>query len=664
MASWRDYILKEFTAKVARLTVVADPDSLLLEEGILEGVRGRGFELIPFDDHVAFRYAYETKFRSHWDAGQDTDLVVVLRSHESDLEELPYDLLQTGRRLSFSLGDIFPGLSYPVVNSLNRADLESLFVAQEQYAPGQLGENASKEFILRHVFEVAPELIKEASDLLRMLIRRHYRIQRIPRTLDDRLTTLLRKNKSFAEWPLDALLEDRQAFFAFLQERWPIFLERFSGPPESVCEEHDAYNLSFEGPAHLPFDHDDIRVYLDNFFAEGLLSSVPTDNPQCINGWTRLGIVQDSAEANRHRFETLISSVETSIPATSAKHDEWIRFARVWAELTVLRHELGPSDDSTSRIGEVQNHLDSSFEEWLEQRYAGLANLPASPPVMVHHIPRFLANLVENKASDKIALIVVDGLSLDQWLIIRNTLRASYERFSFHEEGLFAWAPSITCVSRQAMFFGKPPFYFPESINSNSREASQWMTFWCDRGYAADEVFYRRGLGLGNLEELKEELSHPKARIIGLVVDTVDKIMHGMTMGTAGMHNQVRQWAGEQYLCNLLAFLLERRFRVYVTSDHGNVEAQGTGRPSEGSIADTRGERVRIYSDDSLRQKVCANTPESIAWEPVGLPDNFYPLIASSRKAFVQEGSRVVSHGGISIEELVVPFIQVSESSL
>ncbi len=75
MSSWRDQILKEFTPKVARLTLVADPDGLLLEEGILEGIRERGFELIPFEDHIAFRYAYESKFRSRWDRGEHTDLV-------------------------------------------------------------------------------------------------------------------------------------------------------------------------------------------------------------------------------------------------------------------------------------------------------------------------------------------------------------------------------------------------------------------------------------------------------------------------------------------------------------------------------------------------------------------------------------------------------------
>ena len=37
MSSWRDQILKEFTPKVARLTLVADPDGLLWRKGFLKG---------------------------------------------------------------------------------------------------------------------------------------------------------------------------------------------------------------------------------------------------------------------------------------------------------------------------------------------------------------------------------------------------------------------------------------------------------------------------------------------------------------------------------------------------------------------------------------------------------------------------------------------------
>ncbi len=167
-----------------------------MKKGCSKGSGERGFELIPFDDHVAFRYAYESKFRSRWDQGEQTDLVVVLRSEANDLGALPYDLLQAGRKLSFNLGDIFPNLSYPVVTALDRGDLDALYEAQKRHAPGQLGDNATKEFVLRHVFDIAPELIKQPSDLLRALLRRHYRGQRIPAAIDARFIHILRQNNT------------------------------------------------------------------------------------------------------------------------------------------------------------------------------------------------------------------------------------------------------------------------------------------------------------------------------------------------------------------------------------------------------------------------------------------------------------------------------------
>ena len=101
MADWRAQILKEFTPRVAHLTLVADPDGLILEETLLEAIRERGFALISFEDSVSFRFAYESKFRSYWDRSKVADLVVVLRAESNNLSTIPYDLLQAGRQLSF-----------------------------------------------------------------------------------------------------------------------------------------------------------------------------------------------------------------------------------------------------------------------------------------------------------------------------------------------------------------------------------------------------------------------------------------------------------------------------------------------------------------------------------------------------------------------------------
>ena len=135
--------------------------------------------------------------------------------------------------------------------------------------------------------------------------------------------------------------------------------------------------------------------------------------------------------------------------------------------------------------------------------------------------------------------------------------------------------------------------------------------------------------------------------------------MHGMELGAAGMHNQIRQWARQGFLQDLFALLHDHGFQVFLASDHGNIEAKGVGVVSEGVVADVRGERVRVYPNPKLRAQIRERFPEAIEWPPVGLPEDYFVLLAPKRAAFVRENKVIVSHGGISIEELIVPFVRI-----
>jgi hypothetical protein len=44
----------------------------------------------------------------------------------------------------------------------------------------------------------------------------------------------------------------------------------------------------------------------------------------------------------------------------------------------------------------------------------------------------------------------------------------------------------------------------------------------------------------------------------------------------------------------------------------------------------------------------------------VGLPDDYLALIAPALRAFIGEGKRTVAHGGICIEEVIVPFVTIA----
>ena len=665
MGSWRDEILKEFSPEVARVTLVADPDSLLREECILQGIEARGFELIPFEDHIAFRYAYETRYRAKWDRGELTDLVVVLRSSVSDLRSLPYDLLQVGRQLSFTLGELFPNLSHPVVDALDRSELDDLYSAQERERPDRpLGDRQSKGFVLRHVFGVAPETIREEPDLLRFLLRRHCRRLRIPPVLDDYLTQFLLENSLFGEWPLEQIVPDREAFFAFLQERWPTFLDRQVAAADEIRGPSAAYGMEFPGPSHIPFDHDDVRVYIDDLFLHGTLRPAPHPRAEeMADAWMAVGILTERTADRRRRLEGLLDAVEDSIPEDAARHQHWLAFAQRWAQLNALRFDPTAQDEATGqreRLRRARDRIDNSFAAWIQQRFGTLHNQPPVPPVMVHHVPRMLQRRLEASEAAKVALVLVDGLALDQWVTIRQTLSQQRPGLRFREQAVFAWVPTLTTISRQACFAGRAPLYFPMSIHTTDRERTAWERLWADEGLSATEVGYAKGLGqVADMIGVEELVSRPKARVVGLVVDQVDRIMHGMTLGNAGMHNQVRQWAEQGALAVLLDILLGHGYGVFLTSDHGNIETKGCGRPGEGAVADVRGARVRVYPDRSLRSATKQRFPDAIEWPTVGLPEDYLPLIAPARLSFVREGESTVAHGGIALEEVVVPLVEI-----
>jgi len=127
MTNWRDRILEKFTPHAARLTLVADPDNLLTEEDIAQEIQARGFEALLYEDSISFRFIYESRYRSQWQSGSLNNLIVIVRSQPNELETLPFDLLQeSDRKLSFSLNELFPKLSYSVLSTLDRNLLDPL----------------------------------------------------------------------------------------------------------------------------------------------------------------------------------------------------------------------------------------------------------------------------------------------------------------------------------------------------------------------------------------------------------------------------------------------------------------------------------------------------------------------------------------------------------
>jgi len=651
MANWRDTILKNFKPKISRLTLVSDPDGLLTEEGMLTAIKDRGFDLIPFDDPIAFRYAYESQYRRKWDNGQTTDLVVVLRSAESQLDMLPFDLLKAGRQLPLALHQFFPKLNYKVIAGLDREYLDAVDEAYQQHDGNQLTERETKEFVLMHCFGMVPKLIRTPVQLLKELLSLHSRKLRLPDFLEEHLLESLTKEATFADWPLADILTSREKFLRFLLDEWKLFVASLSDKSRQ---------------SRVPFSHEDVRAYIDTFFLDGSLTPMQREDVTDLPAWVMTGVAHDPRADAVRRFRGLREKFESTLPVAYVSHKGWQQAAQRWAELVVLRWEWDDALDDADRTAWDMLHskVEDTFCQWMVNRYGSLHNLSyQQQPVMVHQISHFMALERNRLKLSKIALLVLDGLAIDQWLILRKKLEASDKEWRFQESTAFAWVPTLTSVTRQSIFAGEPPLYFPDSLATTSKEKTHWLRFWEDHGVHRTSVDLVTNIDGPNDPELDKAFGNARLSVLGVVWNKVDNIMHGMQMQTAGMHNQVRLWASQGHLQQLLIRLHQEGFVVYLTADHGNVTAIGVGNPSEGVLAETKGKRVRVYDRNEFLQEVANKFPHSVRWPNFGLTQASHVLLAGSLKAFSDVGEEVVSHGGIALEEVMVPFVTISREA-
>jgi hypothetical protein len=654
-------VLGRFVPELSQLTIVRDPDHIVDDEVLLSALRDRGYDVLFFEEPLAFRLLFERDHRQRWSAGEAAELIVVDRSIGTGAEALPYDIVRgAGSEVHLGLAELFPDLAVSVVKELTADDRERLFYLIQQTPPTvsrPLGDTRTRDYVLAVLHDARPASWQQGWQWIAFLVRLHTMERSISGSLRARLLEQVTSHGLPDAQQIELFLDSPVAFFAFMAAEWSHFLDRTFGSPDTAVG----------ATAHLDFKGHELRTPLMTLFASGRLA--PMAHPSAdaaIRAGFGFGVVYDAALSRRAQTRQLLDALESELPAASDRHGKWLHFAWRYAELRALRDEGdGVDEQEAGRMGRLQAAVDERFTHWLRDRFGALSDLPPRPPVMVHHVARRMAARRQEHGG-RCALIVIDGLALAQWTVLRDTVARSAERTNagtFHEGAVFAWIPTLTSVSRQAAFAGERPFVLGDSLGGTDREERFWRRFWENEGLEAHEVDYRRGLRDWSDDDVERWLSPPRLRAIGLVIDRVDRIVHGAELGTPGAHRLMELWAKRGALARLVRSLLDRGFEVHLTSDHGNVEAEGIGAPRDGAAAEARGERVRIFRDQNLRARVAATIPESIEWAPIGLPQDYFPLIAPRRTAFVTRGEQIVAHGGVSLEEVIVPWIEITAVS-
>ncbi|MBN1874770.1 MAG: BREX-3 system phosphatase PglZ [Anaerolineae bacterium] len=650
-----DQILSHFPARTHPLTLVNDPDGVLADEMVLTELAARGFVLVQEADPVVLRFQVEQARAAQ--PGHSVLPLIIVTSDE--VNTLPYDLWQQGHHVTLALHNFFPNLAYPVVKLLSPAQRARL--AAVDSPSHRLGRQATVAYILQHGFGADPVALQQPALLVAWLDAYHQQPDPLPSLLLDALVAQLASLPAYAEWPLRDLLSQREAFVTFVREEW----QRYVYAPRKAWHTEEQYVLESH-PAALDFAVDVVlQDRVAGLVRSGTLAPLQVTHPEYLPGWARPALLALESDRLPRRVAELLAQLTSLLVNLDADGlwPEWQRVARAWAELTALRYRCeGQLDAVTLRTYvTLQKELDMRFSEWLLCHYAPLANKQLPQPHHVYHVPAYLAYRCPPEHDGRVALLILDGLALADWTIIEAVWRARHPDWHFDTRLVLAQVPTITPVSRQALVSGLRPAAFADTLQTTGADARRWQAFWAARGLEKIACPYRH-LYLTRDGALPVEITSQHTRALCLVDTGVDDLVHDATLGSVDFYASLALWLEQASpsLERVIAGLLARDFTVILASDHGHTEACGIGIPLQGAVVQSRSQRARLYRDPGALALAQGQFVDTLKWESRGLlPADVSVLIPKGRLAFALGQTTVVTHGGITLDEVVVPLVEI-----
>lgn len=325
---------------------------------------------------------------------------------------------------------------------------------------------------------------------------------------------------------------------------------------------------------------------------------------------------------------------------------EWDKVETIDEISRILLKAIG--QNAYSAIEKTINELNADFQKFVDNRYFSLPNTShVKKPKMVNKVLPYLA--YKHKRTDKIALIVVDGMTFWQYLILHGKLEEA--GLAPRKDCTFAWMPTITKLSRQAIFRGDTPN--PDYLQSPIHENELWMGFWMNyydssKRMNSHEIDYTHGsIQLSDARPLRQ----------AFVDVTLDEVMHHLP-GNKDLYDVTGNWAKDA--AKSIMDLHRQGFTVYITSDHGNLYSHAWRNllPEEKTFLyknESRGKRHLMYEDNQAMSNF-VDFNHDIGNELL-VHDNW--IVWRTAKCF--KSQEIITHGGAHFLEVIIPFVTIDE---
>jgi len=313
-----------------------------------------------------------------------------------------------------------------------------------------------------------------------------------------------------------------------------------------------------------------------------------------------------------------------------------LELAKLWGELIYQSYKTNNADyqrlipqiDAFSNAFINSNGMEQAF-------YASTDKQPKT-------VDKILANIKAEKQK-KMALVCFDCMGYAEWNLLKEYL--SKHGFNFEETPIFSLLPSLTSISRSAIFQGNSDVYnlkYP-GRKTEEKEFSNYFSSKQTKYYVeGDEISPDTLLGyeyISILYNFFDELSHSAQ----FPPNTESKEIY---------FQSVSAYLEKSTVVKNFQVLLENDFQIYICSDHGSVVAKGNGKRVEKYLSDDFAKRaVLVYNE----------TKDLINERKIKIPfvDDKLLVLPEGRTIFANKNQIEVNHGGITVEEMVVPYIKI-----
>lgn len=360
--------------------------------------------------------------------------------------------------------------------------------------------------------------------------------------------------------------------------------------------------------------------------------------------------------------------------------DEW---REVYDQLVYWELRLQNIEDSGMQeiLNMQKKEANTQFSRFIEDNYLDWLNGVEEAPQMIHTLFKNRINPMLN--DDSVFVLVIDNLRYDQWKMLKPIFS---EYFSIqNEEIIYSILPTATQYARNAFFAGLMP----------SEIAKKYPNYWRSEEDEGGKNNFEAELLETNLKRLGRDVRWSYNKITNLdsgkrladnfnklldnqlnviVYNFVDMLSHARTEmevireladDESAYRSITVSWFDHSPLHDIVKKIADSGRKVVVTTDHGTVRVSNPvkimGERSTNTNLRYKTGRNLSYKDKDVfqvRDPQDAFLPKSgLSSEFVFTRDNDYFVYPNNYNHFVNYYGNTFQHGGISLEEILIPFI-------